>query len=73
MMNKTLADIDGPTDADLATVEVPSDTDLDGWEALLDPVVTITAQAAEDFWNVDENVHDDRYDGDDFPVWSAWR
>ena len=66
----TLADIDGPSDADLASVEVPEDDNLDAWEALLEPVVTV-AKVDEDFWAEDENVHDDRWDNG-VPSWSAW-
>jgi hypothetical protein len=58
-----------PTDADLAAVEVP-DEDFN-WEALLEPVIVVK-KVDEDFWNEDENVHDDRYDGEGVPSWSAW-
>lgn len=67
-----LADVEGPSDADLAAVEAPES--VEDWAALLDaiePVVTI-AKNDEDFWAEDENVHDDRYDGDGFPSWSAF-
>ncbi len=75
-MNKNTAttfllDVEGPSDADLDAIVVPEDDDTDGWEALLEPVVTVT-KGDEDYWNEDENVHDDRYDGDGVPSWSAW-
>ena len=59
-----------PTVDDLLAVE---DVDLDtvDWEALLEPVI-VTPKFDEDFWAEDENVHDDRYDGDGVPSWSAW-
>jgi len=65
-----LSDVEGPSDSDLLSVE---DVDLDGtdWEALLEPVVKVTTKD-EDFWAEDENVHDDRYDGEGVPSWSAW-
>lgn len=64
-----LSDVDGPTDADLAAVEPVED--VTDWESLLEPVLTIKV-VDEDFWNEDENVHDDRYDGQGVPSWSAW-
>jgi len=68
-MSVNLDTIPEPSEADLASVEVPSeDTD---WEALLEPVIVVK-KGDEDFWNEDENVHDDRYDGDGIPSWSAW-
>lgn len=59
-----------PSDADLDAVEVPEDENV-GWEALLEPVVKVTQKESEDFWNEDENVHDDRWDSG-IPSWSAW-
>jgi hypothetical protein len=69
-MSVNLDTITEPTEADLLTVEDVSGEDVD-WEALLEPVITVK-KVDEDFWNEDENVHDDRYDGDGIPSWSAW-
>lgn len=70
-----LADVDGPTDADLAAeaAEAPVAETVEDWAALLDAEVgTVEVKKFdEDFWNEDENVHDDRYDNG-IPSWSAW-
>lgn len=64
-MNEMMMDLLEPTAADLA-VEV----DLsDDFSDLLTPRVV---ESDEDFWNEDDNVHDDRYDGRGIPSWSAW-
>lgn len=61
-----------PTADDLAATEVEvADFDASDWEALLEPVI-VTPKFDEDFWAEDDNVHDDRYDGDGVPSWSAW-
>lgn len=61
-----------PTDADImAVIADTEDMEQTDWEALLEPVITVK-KVDEDFWNEDENVHDDRYDGDGVPAWSAW-
>lgn len=63
-----------PTEADLldaAADEAAALSEDFDWESLLEPVVTVKA-VDEDFWAEDENVHDDRYDGDGIPSWSAW-
>ena len=61
-----------PTDADLSAVESEmADFDATDWESLLEPVITVKV-VDEDFWNEDDNVHDDRYDGEGMPSWSAW-
>ena len=57
-----------PTADDLASIAVEIE-DVD-WESLLPAPITV--KESEDFWNEDENVHDDRYDGDGIPAWSAW-
>lgn len=59
-----------PTEADLLAEE-DVDVSVVDWEGLLEPVIT-TPKVDEDFWNEDENVHDDRYDGEGVPSWSAW-
>lgn len=67
-----LDSIDEPSVDDLMAVESEvADLDVTDWEALLEPVITVKA-VDEDFWNEDENVHDDRYDGEGVPAWSAW-
>ena len=73
VQNTTTARLDSiaePTEADLLAVE-DVDLDVTDWEALLEPVIAVKA-VDEDFWAEDENVHDDRYDGDGFPSWSAF-
>jgi hypothetical protein len=77
MMNNTasltrLDSIAEPTESDLlALVSETEDMDVTDWEALIEPVITVKV-VDEDFWNEDENVHDDRYDGEGVPSWSAW-
>jgi len=74
MSNITLDTITEPTEADLigaAADEAAALSENVDWEALLEPVIT-TPKYDEDFWAEDENVHDDRYDGEGVPSWSAW-
>ena len=70
-MNTNTETLSEPTAADLAACEadLAEMTEVD-WEALLEPVIVVTA--VEDFWHEDDNVHDDRYDGSGVPAWSAW-
>ena len=74
MSKITLDTITEPTEADLigaAADETAALSENVDWEALLEPVIT-TPKFDEDFWAEDENVHDDRYDGEGVPSWSAW-
>lgn len=67
-----LDSIEEPTEADLLAEETEvADLDVTDWEALLEPVI-VTPKFDEDYWDEDENVHDDRYDGEGVPSWSAW-
>lgn len=72
-----LSDLTGPSDADLAAVEPVEAADLTvaEWAALLDetdPVIKVAPKFDEDYWNTDENGHDDRYDGEGMPPWSLF-
>lgn len=71
--------IDEPSDADLLAVEAEvapvADLTAAEWAALLDAevgTVEVAPKFDEDFWAEDENVHDDRWDGNGVPSWSAW-
>ncbi len=64
-----LNDVDEPTEADLAATEPVED--VTDWEALLEPVVKVSAEDAEAFWS-DEAPEDERYSGSGIPSWSVW-
>lgn len=71
-LNASTAALDAiaePTAADLLAVEPVAESVTD-WESLIEPVIVVKKND-EDFWNEDENVHDDRYDHG-IPRWSAW-
>lgn len=68
-----------PSADDLAAMEAEvapvADLTAAEWTALLDAevgTVTVAPKFDEDFWAEDENVHDDRWDGNGVPSWSAW-
>jgi hypothetical protein len=49
----------------------PTDDDLQAVTPV-EPDQTITQADADAYWDADENVRDDRYDGDGIPSWSIW-